>query len=654
VPVLLLLLVALGLRLYRLGQADLWGDEILYLRLCDPKTTVWQVIAAHIGSFSSVGHLPAVAALCNAFYRLVGVASVVNFSPVVARMPAIIMGMVSLVVLAAWIRRLVGRAVPFWLPFGIGAFSFAHWWYSREAYYYAGLFLFASLALYGCCRLLDDVVGTDSMVGRRRWAQVLWYGATASLGVVGLVFSHGSGMALAIPLGVYALVIGLRRAPRAGAPYWIAALVFACCLWIFMSAGTGQSKAAWIDAYRYSLWLVGTDLLEFYGLGPGLWRMAGTVGLMALGIWAVCRGRRPCAIGLLWLVPAVFLAVHLGGRNQMYHPRYFLLLLPFVLWLFTAALVWLVAGVPERRRGFLYALALVVLLANVGPGIGSAWRIHAKRDAHATLVRTMDSLLADGTICIWEGGHCMNFVPRFQQPTRPYFFGWLDAMPDDYLRGDVAKRLAAVTTAFPFVAYLEWGGMCAYPNQVKAGPERPPEKFQQEVAASFGGNVVAVGDRELGEALKFRWLPTAVPRFASHARERLDAARACAMMHLYYTRPVDVLRFRPYDREWFFTFAAGGAPMLLAGPHARIDVAVDKHVQASVRVVALVPGTLVLRIGGKVLSRPFARAGEVQDLSWPVEGPVAGQLWDLQFQPSGGGLPAGQPLFALLHARFNP
>ncbi len=654
----MVLAIALWGRVFRLGQPDLWGDETLFLKLCDPQLSVAKVISNHLSSFSTTGHLPVVAVINNIAFNLLGIHSTSQITAGIGRTPGVIMGFLSIIVMALWIRRQAVRKVPLILPIAVIAFCFGHWWYSREAYYYPGLMLLSAVVLLAVSHLLDAVPAEAADGGAARDGRSIFWAAVFLVGVAALIFSHGSVMSLAVPLGVYALVRGLRQRRQSWPPYLIFGAVVVCCAGVLMAAGTGQQKAPWIDAYRFPPWVSAVDVLEFYGLGPGWLRLVISAGLVAVGALAVWRARRPAARGVLVLLPVIFLLVHFGSRNQMYQLRYFLPVLPFLLWLFTEALAWGVSRLPAARRSLALACVVVALGANMLPGFVMAADMHAKRDALASFARAMDAHLAPGTLCIWEGGHCMNFIPRFHVPKTPFTYTWLDAMPVDYLEGRVLQKLKAARRAFPFVAYLEWGAMNSYYSALLSGPSRPPSHFDREFSDLFGGNRVAVGDPVLEQLMRTRWAPTAaVPRLADDEPARLQGAIWQSVMHMYYTRPAGIRSFQPLPGEWVFTFAGNGVPLLLAGTQARIQVGVTQSATVKVVVVGLVPGTLTFSSGGEHVSVPFAKAGETRELSVRQNAAASDTLWNWRYEPvadAATAIRAGQPAFALLETQFTP
>ena len=154
-----LLLAGIGLRAWRVGQPDLWGDEILYLRMCRPEMSAGQVVDAHLSSYKYIGHLPSTAILTNLGLKLQGVRTKDQVTPLNARLPSVVMGGVTLALLALWVFQLSGSRLQALLALGITAFSFVHIWYSREAYYYPGELLYAALVLVTGTPLLRGGLG---------------------------------------------------------------------------------------------------------------------------------------------------------------------------------------------------------------------------------------------------------------------------------------------------------------------------------------------------------------------------------------------------------------------------------------------------------------------------------------------------------------
>lgn len=528
-----ILLVAALLRLWKLGRPDLWGDEILFLGLCAPDLTAGGIIASHLRSFGVIGHLPVAGVLFNAFFHLTGLTGSVDLPPGWVRLPAVGLGLLSIMFTALWVARASPRgARAGWWAAWISTVQFGHIWYSREAYYYPALLAFGSAALWTGFRLLAPLA--ESAAWRRRVWRAGWLAA-----LTGLVFSHPSGLALAAGLAVYAAALMAADRKLSVDRIWVAATALLAGLAVRMLAGGGQAGHPHMAMLRFPAWVAAGDVFESMGLGPGWVRLVLTAAGALAGAMLLARARAaPRAVRAAAALPLIlFLAVHMGGRVLFYQSRYFLLLLPFFAWFFAEAIAAGLARLPDRWRRPAAVAAGALLLIQVLPGLDGLYELRAKRDAHASLARAMETHLPSGTVVLWEGGHALRFIPGFHRPSIPLRFGALpDASPRAYLSGEVEAMLAEARAAFPSVAYVEWMGMSGYAQRIQTGPSRPPSWFVRRLTEQFG-RCIEVRDPALERMMRARWHPVSVPRWADHAEMRMDAAVEGATMRMYISAP---------------------------------------------------------------------------------------------------------------------
>lgn len=188
--------LALGTRLYGLGQAPLTGDE------------VYTVDFAAERAQSIIN--PAYYALTLLSFKLLGV------SELSARLPAMLLGVLSVPVFFVTWRNLIGRNAAL-----IGAlliiFSSWHLWYSQFSRFYSGAFLFGSLSYY----LFYQALLRDDL---RRLAGALIAAA------VGFLF-HATVVMVPAAFGVFALLLVLnRRSAQAGLSPRVAKIFLVLCI----------------------------------------------------------------------------------------------------------------------------------------------------------------------------------------------------------------------------------------------------------------------------------------------------------------------------------------------------------------------------------------------------------------------------------------
>ncbi len=607
--VLLALLLALGMfvRLYRLGGEDLWGDEILFLRMCHPGLTASEVIRVHLQSFNYIGHLPATAVLTNLGMQLQGLHAQADITPLTARLPSALLGILSLLAVSGWVWRLTRSATGTVLAMLLATFSFLHIWHSREAYYYAGQVLFAVLTLWGWTELT-----------RADGCKKIWVWLCYVVCLLLLAFSHPAGVALLAPLSLASAILAVRQRAVWCRHALLAALGLVLCLvlcWIMLDKA--QTSAPWTSTYRFPVWIVIPDLLEQLGFGPGPVRLVFFAGALLGGsVWMV-RRRYPLGPTLLMLLPAIFLAIHLGGSSMTYSPRYFLLLWPFFILIVATGLAGLVTQLPLRWRATGLVALVVLAAANVAPGLGLLFQQQSRSECFGALLHRMEEKLDTGTVCVWDGGHALRFLPGFHVAQRPFTYGALpDPSAEAYLKGTIAQQLANLRRAFPAIAYLEWGGLHgSYARQV-AGGVGQLEQSNARIAALFPHHEVF--DDPIRRAfLESGWLP-GIPRLLADREERIADQLAHHLEFFYSTAADRGDLAAPYfdATAWQLLFTTNNLPMLVGAPQAALlleqsgDPRATRGAHLALSFTAAQPGSLDFLANGTLLQQAqLATAG---------------------------------------------
>ncbi len=344
--------VAFALRVYRLGDQNIWWDEglaIWAVRHSFGETTLWT--AGDV-------HPPLYFWLLWPWVRLAGE------SEFAARYLTVMVAMLTVAAMAPLGRRLGGRAVgaaALWLL----ALSRFHVWWSQEMRMYGLAALFATLSFYFLAR---------AFFSRSRWDWAAWAGAMAAA-LYTLYFSA----LLLVVQNLYVFIVGLRRADRWAlwrrwllaqgsvlvlfAP-WLALALPRMRSWsvveepaslgfVFQLNGvlltTGIST--YVEQYLGAVLLIGLMLLWGTVTLIVEARRAGTARRTAKGLWLLLLGT---------LLPPVMVWLVTQPRMLFYTPRvearYFLSFAP----LFYAWLAWALAGLLAPRR-----LRLVGLVAGM-------------------------------------------------------------------------------------------------------------------------------------------------------------------------------------------------------------------------------------------------------------------------------------------------
>jgi mannosyltransferase len=355
---------ALGfaLRLFDLGTESLWYDELLQLEIArEPLLSIIPRLRGHTA-------VPLDYVLAH-FWLWLGT------QEAWVRMPAVIVGTVSLPVTYQLGRRLVGAGTGL-LAMAILAVSPMHVRYSQEVRPYALVVLGLGLAGYAFWQLRQ----------RYRWR----YLALLQVGIAVSTLSHVFATAVALTFAVFSMLVLLvpknRKTKIRPLVVLVATGVLPLALLMSMdwgdvlfhsSLGFGQALVEpelfeLEPAYKPnrgagpepSLTFVVEEILGPLGAGQArawLWLLNGLAGLGC--IWLLLRRRFGLSLFLLlWLVlPVVLIVAFLIYRGTFFAPRYIISVLPAYVILMAAGVLagprWLV------RRRYHWASVLALLLA---------------------------------------------------------------------------------------------------------------------------------------------------------------------------------------------------------------------------------------------------------------------------------------------------
>ena len=645
----LLLLMAIvwvagcALRFYHLGQPELWGDEILFLRMCDPASRVMDVVKTHLQSFGYIGHLPATGVLFHLGMRGQGIASLPEITPWAARLPAAILGSLSLLALMCWIWRLGRSWFMTAMAGALGAFSFIHIWHSQEAYHYVGQILFGILVLL-CWTELTRAAGPGKSLA-------LWLGYAVSLFM--LAFTHPAGSALMLPLSICSVAFALRHRRRWRWHLMVAALGLAMCALILLAAGKPRPPGPGIEILRFPFWLVIPDLLENFVFGPGNLRLLAAIGVLAGGMISIVRKKDGVTISCLVLIPLIFLAVHVGGRSNPYFPRYFLLLWPVLMLVAAAGLEAAVLRLPGKWR-VTGAVGLALLMAaNVAPGVRLLYRLQSRSECFNQVARYLEQQVEPGSLCLWDGGHALRFLPGFVAPRRPFLYGALpDPSAEAFAGGAVETQLANLCRAFPAVAYLEWGGLRGpYARRVVPHPDQIAG-VNARIAALFPHHET-IRDPAHEIFYKSGWYP-GVPRFCSDYDQRVMDNIEHTPRIFYTTAASSGSLAAPiFDPgAWQLMFSQDHQPLLLGAPQAAVlleknsDSIIARGAHAALQLIAFQPGEFTLLANGAVIRQVHIEQAGMQGVvcvPWRGERMVI----EVRFRGSPGQVRPDMPAYAL-------
>lgn len=342
-----LFLLALLLRIYRLGEESLWQDELVSVRFLDvhgllrflqryreydpPMTPIYFVIEYFWARLTG-----------GSIYAL--------------RLLSVLFAMLSFPLFHGIARRMFDRRAAAWATLAL-AVSETHIYYSQEIRVYALVGLLALLAVYAMLRALE------SPRPARWWALNI---AANSI----LIWTHLYAPLLLVVQGVHLLVLWRRSPLRTAA--WTAAhapAVAALAWWIStINFETLGQAAAWIKPpglhdVTHALFVeyLGLRKQSPFPMGPSVAELAG-IAILAVVVWYgvwLARNRRrdePAAdrfrsflFLLLWLLlpPLTLLALSYGHR-PCFVPRYTLYSIPPLMIMLGGAL----AALPRSPRGW--------------------------------------------------------------------------------------------------------------------------------------------------------------------------------------------------------------------------------------------------------------------------------------------------------------
>ena len=606
---LLILAAAAALRHHALGRADLWGDELLYLRMSHGGLSFGQVIDEHVSSYDYIGHLPSAALITNTGLRIQGIDSKSSIPPYAARLPSVVAGCLSLVLLALWIQTLHRDRLLTLTALLCGSLSYIHIYYSREAYHYPGQVFYAMCVLLFFTHLIQP---TKRTAGR---TCIIFLAFTLSSAA--LAFSHPTSILLPVLLGIVGVYTAIRTDRKNGWLYSSFAVSALLTAWIFLGIGSGQKQAASNPGRAWGLMLPElADLMEIYTFGPGILRLLlGVAALTAGTVWLARNSDRRFS-ALLVVGPAIVLLVQLAGRKHLYLPRYYLLAWPFVIWALAACFRWILNFLQPRIRPIGLAALGVALGANLATGLAKLYPVKIKRDGEATLSAGLDEYLSPGTICLWDGGHALRFIPDMLPTEKPHVFGALPGVNRDaYTQGWVEQAMTQLCNAFPLVAFMEWDDFAA------AQSDRSGQAVRDHLIATFGNHKVV--DDEARRRLAWSgWLPDQIPNYRSDYGEIQQTKLDKAALHLYYrtagdcTDPVLPI-FGP--GEWNATIAQNALPLLLGRAKSTFtlvangDESPGQPIRLRLAVVGLQLGTITVDAGSqRILRVPVQQQGQVK------------------------------------------
>lgn len=307
-----LTVLALVLRLAGAG-GGLWIDEIYSL-----VDSFRQPLATIVTTFHHDNHHPFYAVLARLTLVMAGE------SPFAIRLPAILVGTVSVPLLWKLARRVTGSREAL-AAAALLAVSYHHVWFSQNARGYA---ILAAGTILGSALLLDLLQRDGGLRQALGYGLVAAVGAYTHLTMVFVVVGHAVGYAVGLLLDGDRAARG-RRA-RLGATAFLAAATLTLAFYAPMLAQVVDhflNRPSGLRGVSTPLWaLVESLRILALGFGAGTLILGGLVvaagaGVFASGLLSYAR-RQPAALALFIAPGLTILAGALAARGTMY-PRFF-------------------------------------------------------------------------------------------------------------------------------------------------------------------------------------------------------------------------------------------------------------------------------------------------------------------------------------------
>jgi len=398
------LLVAFALRLYRIGDANLWWDEAL---------AVWAIRKGLLGATlwtASDVHPPLY------FWSLWGWVQLVGESEFAMRILSLSFGLLTVAVAYPLGRKVGGELVGILASLFTGVARFHVWW-SQEMRMYVLAGLFLTLSLYGFIRWLESALQKDEQDRQLNTRAARWLAICALANVAALYTLYLSAVILVVESLVLALAWWQYRSRRRFlVRQWLVsqgAVVIVVAAWLWFSTNRMRT---WSVAEPVSLSFVIKLYLVLLATGVSveveraLWAIVPSIVVIAMGLvlWLRQRKRLEESLNVLmlvlgWTMPLFVVYWATLPRSLFYTPhieaRYFLPFAP-VFWLFLA---WATAQLYHWRRevGCVAGILLVGCMVSFLPGY---YRGRCLRDELQTMVRAIASQAEPGDAVVLDSG----------------------------------------------------------------------------------------------------------------------------------------------------------------------------------------------------------------------------------------------------------
>ena len=422
IPLIFLLLCLLGitLRLYRLGQSLLYIDEITITWFAALPRTVGNIFhdiyAANMQGFTGQ-NMPIQYALLNVFYHIYKAFGIQEVSEFLTRLPYALTGILSLPLMYLTVKRVFNsRRIGLWALLLLST-SFSHVLRSRDATGYAPLMFFILLNSYGLAGLMLP----DEHQSRKKTVGFL---VAFIFGVLGSFLTHLTSWFYLAPEGVVAAVVSFSRMRasfrqgnrgkvflRQHAVAFImlgSLLVMALCfirfpLAVFKGHGIVDNNREY-PGLTHVLYQVAN-----FSWGQGAGRLAGAFAILTCALITGWKQNRSKVYTLVFLVTLPVLLIATFNFRDV-HPRYLSVVFPAYVALlavgFSGAQDFIARHIRYRQTQVVFIVVVVLLLgAWLSGPYRALYSMHRKLFPMYELRQGLEQVLEPNAPYIWQNGY---------------------------------------------------------------------------------------------------------------------------------------------------------------------------------------------------------------------------------------------------------
>lgn len=439
-----LLLLAFGLRVYRLDSQEIWGDEAYSITIA--SYSLRQALSANVDT-----HPPLYPALLWGSIRLIGK------SPFAVRFPSVVSGLLVVPVVYR-LGEVASRRAGLWAA-GLAAVSSFLVYYSQEA----RMYMLSALGVAGSMLtfwLLERRQRTGVSISGKLWGLYFFSSLVA-------VYSHYYAFAVLLAQGLFLLGGVLKGGRLSHLGSWIAVwMVMALC---FLPWATehrrfleGKASARFAEWSAAKFGEISGRMLLAYGVGTTLpagirswgWGVV-VIALIGLGRLISKGSRRAVIYALGLLLCGFFFAWAVNPVMPFFQERYLLAYAPPFLLLVAVGLSnWGRAGYPVAASEALYILLLNGL---------SLWHYHSDptftKGQYGSLMAHIAGQAQPGDLILLNNPLQSSLFEYYQPEGMPYQLLPREALLDDER---TEQLLRPITEGYRRAWLVEFGNLQEY------------------------------------------------------------------------------------------------------------------------------------------------------------------------------------------------